>query len=253
MKEVKFKRIQCVDRAVDILNAVSTGNCHTINDIAKSVSLKSATVYNIVKTLASRGLIIDGHGSYEIGPKLCLLASSWDIVKSLPLLAQPILDEVNKKTEEAVCVAILVGTRAEIVNLMPGMRQVSAQFLHRIWNYPLNLGTGRLLIAMGNEADWPLHIEKQLQEGPKNRDERDWRVDKWRRHLEEIRRQGYVILRINPEQEGEELGAVAVPLRSTNNSIIAAIGCSCPISRATDAHLAFIKDTIFTALKNHPI
>ncbi len=253
MKETKFKRIQCVDRAIDILDAVGRGGCRTINDIAGRVRLNPATVYNIVKTLAVRGFINEASGDYAIGSKLGLMASRWDVTKELPLLAAPIIEEINRMTGEAVCVTIMAGMRAEIVNLMPGSRQVSVQFLHRAWKYPLNLGTGRLLVALGDKDDWERFIEKHIEGGPKNLSEKKWDGKTWRMQLDKIRSQGHVIVRIVPEGEDEEIGAVACPLRAPNGALVAAIGCSCPISRATDAHLAFIKETIYAAIAENPL
>ena len=249
----KFKRIQCIDRALDILNAIKDGKLTTVNAIASQVGLTASTVYNIVKTLESRGFIGNENGRYEIGAKLGLLASNWDLAGSLPTLTKPILEEINSRTGESVCVTILKGLQAEIITLMNGTRQVSVQFLHRTWNYPLNLGTGRLLVALGNPADWPLFIQKHLQDGPKNFDESDWNTQKWQNHLERLRDQDYVILRISPSDGEASIGVVAVPLRSANRSLIAAIGCSCPNKRATDKHLRFIKDAIISGIANNSI
>lgn len=253
MKNTKFKRIQCIDRALDILNAVVAGNCRTVNDIASHVGLNQATVYNIVKTLESRGFIDNRNGCYGIGSNLGLLASNWDMSVNLPLLTKPILEEVSAKTGEAACVTILNGLQAEIVNLSPGIRQVSVQFLHRFWSHPLNLGTGRLLIALGNSSDWPNHIHRHLQESPRNRGECNWDYRRWEKHLNILKAQDFVILRISPELEAEEIGAVAVPLRSANGAVIGVIGSSCPLNRASDEHLLFMKDSIVLAIRHNPI
>lgn len=253
MTEIKFKRIQCLDRALDILAAINGAELKTINEIASKVKLNPSTAYNIVKTLESRGFVSCENGNYEIGSKLGLMASGWDIVKNLPVLSKPILEEVRDKTGEGVCVTILSGKQAEIVTLMPGTRQVAVQFLHRTWNYPLNLGTGRLLVALGDPADWPQHINKHLKEGPKNLGEREWDFEKWQACLEELRAQDFVSIHISPGDGEEAIGAVALPLRNAAGRLIAAVASSCPMNRATKEHMRFIKETIAAAIKNNPL
>ncbi len=248
-----FKRIQCLDRAIDIISAVSGGRFSSINDIAMKVGLNQSTAYNIIKTLESRGFIACENGVYGIGARLGLLASSWDLAGNLPLLSKPILEEVNAKTGEAVCVTIMNGFQAEIVNLMPGRHQVSVQFLHRMWDYPLNLGTGRLLIALQDPSEWRKHIERHLNEAPRNWAERDWDYRSWEFHLSELRAQDFVILHIKPDSNSEEIGAVATPLRMEDGRVLAVIGSSCPYSRADSTHLVSIKDAIVAAIESHKV
>ena len=251
--EAKFKRIQCIDRALDILDAVSNGKCRTISEIGACVGLNQATAYNIVKTLDARGFICCPEGVYKLGPKLGLLASNWSLADSLPLLTRPILEEVIAKTGEPVCVTVMNGLQAEIINLMQGIRQVSVQFLHRTWNYPLNLATGRLLVALGKESEWPLHIKRQLQCELKNKAECDWDSQRWQSELEKLRIQDFVILKIAPETEAEEIGAVAVPIRNASGIVVGVIGSSCPLNRATTEHLKAMKDAITVAIASNPL
>lgn len=251
---MKFKRIQCIDRALDIMNVIGNGKCHTVNEIALKVSLNQFTVYNIVKTLEARGFITNSSGVYLIGPALGLLASDSDVKSNLPLLSKPILEEVNEKTGESVCLTIMDGFQAEIVNLMHGIRQVSVQFLHRTWNYPLNLATGRLLIALSNPADWPLHIERHLSGTSKNLDEQNWNYQNWQAHLDTLRNQDYSMLKLSPpDHEAEFIGAVAAPLRNTGGILVGVIGSSCPLNRATDEHLLFMKNCIASAIASHKL
>lgn len=253
MKTTKFKRIQCIDRALDILAVIAADKPQTVNEIAGKAGLNTSTAYNIVKTLETRGFVAGGNGRYEIGHQLGLMASNWDIAACLPVLTKPILEEFSQKLGEAVCVTILRGMHAEIVNLIPGTRQVSAQFLHRDWKYPLNLGTGRLLIALGDPEEWQAHIERHLLDGPRNEGERNWDARQWHKHFEQLRHQDYVSLQIVPSDGEESIGAVAVPLRSPQGVVLAAIGSSCPQSRATHDHLLAVRKALLAAIAGNPL
>jgi len=251
--DTKFKRIQCLDRAIDILEAVASGKLRTVNEIGGQAGLNQSTAYNIVKTLEARGFIGIVDGIYKVGPRLGMMASNWNSTESLPLLTKPILEEVNKKTGESVCVTIMNGSEAEIINLMQGIRQVSVQFLHRNWSYPLNLATGRLLIALGPEQDWARHIKRQLSCELKNRGEKNWDAEKWESHLRNLREQDFAIIRIEPAVEADAIGAVAAPFRNARGALMGVIGSSCPKSRASDEHLLFMKTCIANAINSNPI
>jgi DNA-binding IclR family transcriptional regulator len=248
-----FKRIQCLDRAIDILAVIADEHPATVQDIALRVGLNPSTAYNIVKTLESRGLISNDAGRYAVGATLGLMASSWDVSGSLPMLTRPIFELYRSTVGEAACLATLRGQHAELLNLVDHAGQVGLQFVHRTWNYPLNLGVGRLLVALGDPADYPHHIERQLRDGPRNQGEKDWDFPRWLAHLESLRDQDSVILRIVPGDGADPIGVVAIPLRTTRGALLGAIGSSCQLDRASDGHLLEMRTALAEAIAKHPI
>ncbi len=247
--ESKFKRIQCIDRALDIIEAAASGEYRTVSELAEAVKLNGATAYNIVKTLMARDFLIEKNGTYQIGHKLGLMAQKWDIASGLPTLVRPLLAEIGRILgNEHVSVAMRSGGGIETVMLMPDTpEKYHNQFLYRDWDDPLILAAGRVIVAFEEEKDWMKTIENHLNKGCMNLLEKEWNHYNFYKHLEEIRSCGGVTLRIqNPS--GNTFGAAAAPIFSPAGVLLGAIGASCLAEEATGEHLGemlnIIKDTI---------
>ena len=153
MDQPKFKRIQCIDRALDILQIVASGNSRTIAELAAAAGLNNATAYNIVKTLMARGFITGNNGFYQIGSTLGLMAQKWDVRTELPQLVRPMLLEIARRLHnDHVSVSMQSGGRVETAMLMPDSPgKYNSQFLRRVWDDPLFTASGRVLTAFHDE------------------------------------------------------------------------------------------------------
>ena len=252
-REIKFKRIQCLDRALDIITLTSEARGLTMNELAEKMGMKVSTVYNIVKTLSSRGFLANKGGKFEIGPVLGLTASQWDVENALPHLVEPILEEIRDVTGDAACVTVpLSGNQAEIITLQGGDRDVSSRYAHSTWKYPLYIATGRVLVAFGPGEQWNDIIDNQLKNGPVADAEKDWSYDRWYEHLLRIRDDGYVIIPARRKKEGR-VSAVGVPIFNPAGNLLAAIGASSRIGRATPEHLEEMKNVVLAAIRHNPL
>jgi DNA-binding IclR family transcriptional regulator len=252
-REIKFKRIQCLDRALDIVTLASEAHGLTMNEIAQKMDLKVSTVYNIVKTLTSRGFLSNKNGKFEIGQSLGLAASQWDVESALPHLVEPILREIRAITGDVTCVTIPVnGNQAEIITLQDSDYEVSTRFVHSTWNYPLYIATGRILVAFGDHEQWKDIINDQLKDGPVADTEKGWDYNHWYEHLVRIREDGYVIISARRKKEGR-VSAVGVPIFNPAGNLLSAIGVSSRVERTTPKHLEEMRDVVFTAIRNNPL
>lgn len=242
--DTKFKRIQCIDRAVDIISHVARAKELTMNQISERMGLSVSTVYNIVKTLASRNYLINIGGAYQIGTELGVLGTSWDIQASVPQLVQPLLAEINRKTGELTCVTVMTGMRAEIISMLESTSEVSAKFTHRIWDCPLYLATGRILVAFGDEKLWEEIINNHIQNGMKEAEESGWDFKKWHSHLSDIRKDAFIILKGRGMVD-----SAAVPFFSGNGQLLASIGASCPSFRSDDEKLKNMLNVIIDSVR----
>jgi len=245
-KDAKFKRIQSINRAIDVIGHIARSKRLTMNQIAEKMGLTVSTLYNIVKTLSSRNYLTNIGGAYQLGTELGILGTSWDMQASIPQLAQPLLAEINQKTGEATCVTILTGTRAEIISMLESTSEVSAKFTLRLWECPLYLATGRILVAFGDEGAWEGIIDSHLRNGMKGAEETDWNYEKWCSHLHDIRRDGFIILKSRGHVD-----SVAVPFFSSSGNLLASIGASCPSFRSGDEKLKNMLDIILNTIKSY--
>lgn len=253
MDQPKFKRIQCIDRALDILQIVASGNSRTIAELAAAAGLNNATAYNIVKTLMARGFITGNNGFYQIGSTLDLMAQKWDVRTELPQLVRPMLLEIARRLHnDHVSVSMQSGGRVETAMLMPDSPgKYNSQFLRRVWDDPLFTASGRVLTAFHDEKFWMKTIERHLEHGTPNLLEKDWDPYRFYKHLEEIRSRSRVTMRIQ-NTSGEITGAVAIPLFSPSGVLLGAVGASCLEEEASPEHLAdMLKIIQETAAQHH--
>lgn len=248
--KIKFKRIQCLDRALDIVALVS-GSKHglTMNEIAQNAGLKQATAYNIVKTLSSRGFLENNNGRYCIGASLGMAASRWDIEASLPRMLESLLKEIQVETGDTVCVAVMRKRKTEIISYHEGNHNINVRFIHTEWNYPLHIASGRILVAFGEQDLWDEFISDYLKSGSVAEPEKDWDKARWREHLFQIRQSGYSI--IYRDSVIYRTSAAAAPLFSPAGNLIAAVAVSCPPEKGSDEHLEKMKNSILKAIKNY--
>ena len=252
--DVKFKRIQCLDRAMDIISLVCRSSGMTMKEIANAMGIKVGTAYNIVKTLSSRGFLANSNGIYTVGASLGLMASKWDVQHSLPVLVQPIINEIALKTGDESSLVVMQDGKVEIIS---GKNKQSSQefvqYYHTCWNYPLYLSTGRTLLAFGDEQEWDEEIRKHLETGPITDDEKDWDVQRWKEMLMQVRANGYAIITPRLPVHGAKQ-SLGFPLFNPLGRIIAAIGVTITKkNHYNQEHFDMIRDVAFEVIKNNPL
>jgi len=239
-------RIQCLDRALDVLEALSAEGPLTAPELAARLGLNASTVHNIVSTLAARAYLVSHSGRYQIGPGAAVLAGSWDPMAALPRLAGAHLDAVVAATGESAVLTVLLGEVAVMVAFALGPGEVTAQFPRREYLFPLTIATGRVLVAHGDEGQWRGIIERHRAGAGVPSEEARWDVARWESELRGIRETG-VAQFCRPGG----VCAIGVPVRGpAAGHILAALGVSCPAFRADEAHRALMEEAIGRAARS---
>ena len=224
-------RVQCLDRTMDILEALARKNEMGVTEIARELGLHVATIHNILSTLTARHYLLNTAGHYRLGPGLSFLSSRWNPVVALSALAQPRLEEITRRTRESAVATALVGSRAVMFAHTLSLDDVTVQFAQPVCLFPMFLATGRLLIAFLPEEYWPMHISRHIDEGPKGGPETGWTKQRWREELRRIRARGICVL-----SRPGHTNAMGVPVYGPGGSVLAALGVACPHFRSTAAH-----------------
>ena len=226
------KRIQCLDRALDILERVAEAGELGTSQLAQRLGLHVATVHNLLRTLASRNYLANVAGRYRIGFAAGCLSAKWDPVAVLPRLARPHIERMSARTGEAGCIAVFVGQQVQLIQVSRASAEVAAQFPAQAWDRPLHLATGRLLFALRPEHLWDEFIQRNMAGGERSADERAWRMEDWRAELRKIRAEQ----RFAKVRKGAgATSSVAAPVWGPKGEPLAAVGGSCPSFRATRA------------------
>lgn len=242
-------RIQSVDRALSILEAVaSTGGEASLSDICDVTGLNTSTCHHIIKTLVARNYLRagTGRGLYMMGSQVVLLSDAVNIKAELPGRAKPVLEALNQATQEAVHLAVLHND--EMITL------AKRDALHALKIDSGGLGkstahhataTGKILLA-GRSDDEARRIVGRY--GMKKfTDHTCTDINVLLTELAEIRAAGCSF-----DREEFQLYVVCIgaPITDHKGEVIASISVSTPINRAQKEHLAFVQEEVISAAKS---
>jgi DNA-binding IclR family transcriptional regulator len=147
----------------------------------------------------------------------------------LPERVQPLLERISVETGEAASATVLIGYVARLVAFQAGTEAITIHFPQWVWPQALKLATGRLLVALGDEARWEEFVTRSPDVRP------GWGLEQWKKELKRLRDLGYCALRTDRD-DGQTL--IAFPLRTRGGQAVAAIGAACPSFRATPERTA---------------
>ncbi len=139
--------IQVLNRAADILDLVS-GGAHTLTELSRDTGLHKTTVYNILTTLESLGLVArDGEKRYTIGPQLVAWAEPVLRQGTLKRAAEQAATLLNERIRETVHVAILSNRQRLIIARVESKQAVTVNASEVEWRRLYNGCSGPVLLA----------------------------------------------------------------------------------------------------------
>jgi len=246
MSVKKTNRINCLDRALDILEAFTQTPELGVSELSRRLNLHVATIHNLVKTLTLRNYLININGRYRLGPAAEALSASWNPNLPLPQLLDPVVHELSRMTGENSVATVLIGFQAKIIVAHQGDQDVSANYPQIIRPFPLNMATGQVLVAFGPEVLWEQFIARHGQQEMMRVNGRKVDNDKWTNAFQRIRAETLADLRRSGQLA---VSSIAAPVFTKNNRIVASIGVSCPNLRFTGKHIELIKKEVVKSAK----
>ncbi len=230
----RSNRINCLDRALDILEAFTDAQELGVSEIAHRLNLHIATTYNLIKTLTLRHYLLNINGRYRLGPKFKNMATSRDTNLPLPQLLDPFVHELSQVTGENTGASVLVGFQAKMIIDYRGSGTITANSFSQALHYPMDLATGRALLAFGPEILWEHFIIRYQKHYPADKTTKDEWIAMFRtirtNFLAEIRNPGNLAT-----------SGFAAPVLDINGKVLAAIGVSCPNISLTEQRIASMK------------
>jgi IclR family acetate operon transcriptional repressor len=215
--------IQSVDRALYLLETIAeAGGEATLTDLANRTGLNISTCHHLLATLIKRGFAakVPGRRLYALGPRILDLSHAC-LQVDLPRRAQPYLEKVNRVTG-----AIRVDTGK--------VGKVEA---------PHATSVGKAMMAWLPEDE----IHRILADGMKRYTEHT--ITEFPAFIEAlriVRRNGYALDR---EEFLPGVICVGAAIRDQAGTVIGAISASTPSMRATDDHIALMRDEICAATR----
>lgn len=144
---------QIIVKSFELLDALSEDNAHaTAQLLARKLKISSSKLFHITETLEIMGLIECDRqtGSYRLG--LCAFGMSQQILKSSSILrlAQPTLEDLARKHDEAVYLTILNNDEVVFLNMVDSVQPIrAATFVGRRFPIFTN-AAGKVIQAMSS-------------------------------------------------------------------------------------------------------
>ena len=228
--------IRSVDRAVDILECVASGNgVLTVDQIVVATGLPKTTVFRLLATLTARRLLERDERSqtYRLGMLALVIGARAMGDLDLRRAARPHLEQLVAGTGETVHLSILSDDKALCIDKLDASRSMRmASFVGFL--DPLHCsGVGKALLAFQEEPARSQLIARMRLEPHTPHTITD--AARLNAQIDEIRARGYAI---DDEEIEEGLRCVAAPIRDHSGSVVAAVSISGPTTRVTDTSLA---------------
>lgn len=234
-KKVSSKKpgrlVQSVQRALTIVEILGD---HPeglgLRGLADAAGLAPQTVQGLVRTLQAGHWVTQeapGH-PYRIGPSCARLARSWRGGDDLATRARPFVEALAGETGEYVLLATL--QHGAVIRLLEieGNRPLRVFPPAEVHSSPHAMATGKVLLAFLRDPEQQEMLRKIHFQPPSRGRRAPVNESELRRQLHRIRKQAFAEC---IEENGEGIVAVAVPVRSRNGTVIAALGISLPTLR----------------------
>ena len=171
-KTKKMKSVRAVDRAIEILQAFSPNKpSMSVLEIQKKVRLSRPTLYRLLETLASHGLV-RGHGTpqqYSLDYGVGRLAQDWMAALDPVAAGQPIVERLHEETRESIGLFILREYRHVCVLELASPHVLSMARGIGPMDHLVPGASGKAILAFMSEADveivlraLPKGIEKKV-------------------------------------------------------------------------------------------
>jgi DNA-binding IclR family transcriptional regulator len=229
-------RVQSLDRALDLLEALASAGELGVSDLAARTGLVPSTAHRLLSTLVERGYAAQSAagGRYLIGYKLLELASGLqDRVERLRLAAREHLEAIQRETGETTNLVVLEGREVVYIDKVDGTRSVRL-FLEVGRAIPAHTsGAGKAILAWRAPED----VAALLGGAPLARSTRHTitTLDGPHEEFARIRRRGFAT---DNEEHEEGVACVGTPVFDHRGLAIAALSVSGPTSRILNADTA---------------
>jgi IclR family acetate operon transcriptional repressor len=238
--------IQSVDRALYLLETIAeAGGEATLTDLATRTGLNISTCHHLLATLIQRGFAakVPGRRLYALGARIMYLSHAC-LQVDLPRRAQPYIDNINRATGETVHLAALQGDQVVTLAVREARHAVRVDTggIGKL-EAPHATSVGKAILAWLPEDE----MRRILANGMKRfTDNTITEFPALLEALRIVRRNGYAIDR---EEHLPGVICVGAAIRDQAGTVIGAISASTPMMRASEEHIALMREEITAATR----
>ena len=238
--------IQSVDRALFLLETIAeVGGEATLTELATRTGLNISTCHHLLATLIQRGFAakVPGRRLYALGARILYLGHAC-LQVDLPRRAHPYLESINSATGETVHLAALQGDAVMTLAVREARHAVRVDTgkIGKI-EAPHATSVGKAMLAWLPEEEIGRILGHSMKRFTANT---ITELPAFIEALRTVRRDGYAIDR---EEYLPGVTCVGAAIRDQAGTVIGAISASTPNMRASDEHIALMRDEICSATR----
>ena len=238
--------IQSVDRALFLLETIAeAGGEATLTDLATRTGLNISTCHHLLATLIQRGFAakVPGRRLYALGARILYLGHAC-LQVDLPRRAQPFMEAINNATGETVHLAVLQGDSVVTLAVREARHAVRVD-TGKVGKLeaPHATSVGKAIFAWLPEDEMRRILAGGMKRFTANT------ITEFPALLESlriVRRNGYAMDR---EEHLPGVICVGAAIRDHAGTVIGAISASTPTMRASEEHIALMRDEIVAATR----
>ena len=239
--------VQSVDRALTLLESLarSAGGV-SLTDLAAGAGLNISTCHHLLATLVKWGYVAKAPGRrYALGARGLHLGQAFLKQVDLPRRAQPLIERISADTGETVHLAVLQGDAIITLMRREGRHAVRVDTGQLgASDAPHATATGKAMLAWlpEHEIRRILAIKRMDALTPNTITNADHLIEE----LRLVRRNGHATDR---EEFQPGVFCVGAAIRDHLGAVVGALSASTPTLRATEQHVALMRDSVMTAAR----
>lgn len=235
--------VNSVHRAISILQVLARLGSAGVTEIATELSVHKSTVFRLLATLESRGLVEQtaARGRYQIAFGVAQLAAGATQKQDLSTTGRQTCQELAAAVGDTVNIAVQDGDAVVSVEQVLGAAAVSAVN----WvgqRAPIHAtSAGKVFLAFMSDEERAAVLTGRLKAHTEHTVTDRRMLEK---QLAEVREHGYSF---TSEEHEIGLAAVAAPIRGLNDELIAAVTVSGPTFRINPSTIPAIAEQVIAA------
>lgn len=233
--------IKSLDRAMEVLDHLSTLPGATLSELASDLDQSAATVYRILVTLEGRGLVeFDAEAQvWHVGARAFLIGARYLRRTSVVDRARPILRRLMDLTDETANLAFARDGHVIFVSQVECHNSIRAFFPPGTVSPMHASGIGKALMAEMS----PLNLDAHLESGSFEAftEKTITTAASLRAEMDRIKAQGYSV---DDQEKNIGMRCIAAPVLDWNGEAVAGLSVSGPVSRITDADIPRLAEAV---------
>ena len=239
--------VQSVDRALTLLETLARSTGGTpLTELALSAGLNISTCHHLLATLVKWGYVAKVPGRrYALGARGLHLGQAFLKQVDLPRRAHPLIERISAETGETVHLAVLQGDAIITLLRREGRHAVRVDTgALGASDAPHATATGKAMLAWLPEHEIRRILASKRMDAftPNTITDPDRLIEE----LRLVRRNGHAL---DKEEFQPGVFCVGAAIRDHLGAVVGAISASTPTLRATDGHLALMRDSVMSAAR----